>query len=335
MLKIKLLISLSLLSFSSVAISNDSNPFLHENEFPKGYFLMPESLPHFMGVYRGGGKEKIKPSKEQATLIEEHGKKVLQFVPSTAVKIKKLETEIVNDAVFKGKTFSDLSDKLAQVATLRQEMTKTQLNAIKFLKTTLTPEQFEMMIELAKKHEHHEHETQNDHREHDAHEHGHAQLSVIVEKNELQIMLETPAMNVFGFEHKPENEKQHKTVESAVKDLKNFTSLLTLDRNAKCRLVKSEVKQPFDEEDSKDHNEEHDEKHDDKHEKEHEESAHTDVDVEVAFTCDNSSKLTTIDLTAFFKRFPLFEELDVQGIINGQQMAAELTKKQPFLSLKK
>ncbi|HIE16253.1 MAG TPA: DUF2796 domain-containing protein, partial [Bacteroidales bacterium] len=47
------------------------------------------------------------------------------------------------------------------------------------------------------------------------------------------------------------------------------------------------------------------------------------------------SKLTTIDLTAFFKRFPLFEELDAQGIINGQQTAAELSKKQPILSLKK
>ncbi|HIP93945.1 MAG TPA: hypothetical protein EYH20_01240, partial [Leucothrix sp.] len=81
MLKIKLLVSLSLLIFSSVAISDDSNPFLHESEFPKGYFLMPESIPHFMGVYREGGKEKIKASKEQATLIQERGKKILQFIP--------------------------------------------------------------------------------------------------------------------------------------------------------------------------------------------------------------------------------------------------------------
>ena len=158
----------------------------------------------------------------------------------------------------------------------------------------------------------------DEHREHDAHEHGHAQLSVIVEKNELLIMLETPALNVFGFEHKPENDKQHKTVDLAVKDLKNFAPLLTVDASAKCRLVKSEVKQPFDEE-----------------EHEHEESAHSDVDVEVAFSCENSTKLTTMDFTAFFKRFPLFEELEVQAIINGQQMAAELSKKKSILSLKK
>ncbi|HIP95395.1 MAG TPA: DUF2796 domain-containing protein, partial [Leucothrix sp.] len=65
------------------------------------------------------------------------------------------------------------------------------------------------------------------------------------------------------------------------------------------------------------------------------EAVHTDVDVEVSFTCENSSKLTKIDLTAFFKRFPLFEELDLQGILHGQQMAAELNKEKPILSLKK
>lgn len=228
-----------------------------------------------------------------------------------------------------------------------------------------------------------------EHREHGAHEHGHAQLSVIVEKNELLVSIETPAMNVFGFEHKPKNEEQMHVVETAVEDLEKFGSLLTVDSGAKCSFVKAKVEQPFEiseehhddhkdehkdhdddhkdehkddhdehakhDDDHKDEHKDHDDdhkdehkdghdehaKHDDDHKDEHkdhdeheEESAHTDVDVEISYSCKDASKLEKMDLTAFFKRFPLFEELEAQGIINGKQSAAELSAKQPVFSLK-
>jgi len=219
--------------------------------------------------------------------------------------------------------------------------------------------------------------AEDEHREHGAHEHGHAQMSVIVEKNELLISLESPAINIFGFEHKPENQMQHKKIVDSVKDLENTNTLITLDESANCSLVKTEVEHPFEIAHADDHKDEHkhDEKHDDhkdehkhdeehdehkdehkqdeehddhkdehKHDEEHddhkdehkhdEESTHSDVDVEIAYTCKDASKLTKMDLSGLFKRFPIFEELDVQGIINGQQTAAELNKDQAVLSLK-
>lgn len=215
--------------------------------------------------------------------------------------------------------------------------------------------------------------AEDEHREHGAHEHGHATLNVIVEKNDLLVILESPAMNVFGFEHKPENHEQTTIAELAVKDLENFSSLVTLDENAKCSINKATINQPFklghddhehgntaehkDDEHHDDHKDEHkhdehkdehkhaehkdDEHHDDHkgehkdHDEDHKESTHSDVDIEISYSCKYASKLTKMDLTPLFKRFPLFVELDAQGIINGQQSASELSKKQAIFSLKK
>jgi len=162
-----------------------------------------------------------------------------------------------------------------------------------------------------------------EHREHDAHEHGHAQLSVVLEESNLQIMLESPAMNIFGFEHKPKKEEQKKIVALAVKDLENFEPLLLIADSAKCNLVKVDVHQPFEVKSESKH----------EHEENAEESTHTDVDVEVSFTCQNAAKLTQIDLAPLFKRFPGFEELDTQKIINGKQSAEELSKEMSILKL--
>ncbi|WP_299878117.1 DUF2796 domain-containing protein [uncultured Cocleimonas sp.] len=208
--------------------------------------------------------------------------------------------------------------------------------------------------------------SENEHREHGAHQHGQAQLNVILENNDLMVMLETPAMNVFGFEHEPKNVEQKKVVELAIKDLENISPYIKTDSSAECKIAKIDVDQPFDAhgehneheaKDDHDHDDDHkaehkakddhDEKHDEGHAKEHddhedheehekhEESAHSDIDVEITYKCENGAKLTQLDLSAFFKRFPGFEDIDAQIIANGQQNAAELTKDQTMLILKK
>ena len=171
--------------------------------------------------------------------------------------------------------------------------------------------------------------SENEHREHGAHQHGQAQLNVILEKNDLMVMLETPAMNIFGFEHEPKNEEQKKVVELAIKDIEKITPYFKTDQSAECKIVKIDVDQPF-----TDHEEKDSDEHEAEHEK-HEESAHSDVDIEIAFNCQQPSKLTQLDLTDLFKRFPGFQELDAQIISNGQQNAVELTKEQTVLELKK
>ncbi|MEB8433532.1 DUF2796 domain-containing protein [Cocleimonas sp. KMM 6892] len=194
--------------------------------------------------------------------------------------------------------------------------------------------------------------SEDEHREHGAHQHGKAQLNVIQEKSELAIMLETPAMNVFGFEHEPKNSEQKEIVEHAVKDLKKLSTLIEMDKNAACEIVKVDVDQPFGKHDEDEHEDEHEHEHEEKDEHDHddehkekneldekheeqEESTHSDIDVEVVYNCKNATKLTQLDLSNFFKRFSGFEDIDAQIIVNGQQSATELSKKQPILTLKK
>ena len=60
-------------------------------------------------------------------------------------------------------------------------------------------------------HDEHKHEEHKDeHEEHGSHEHGAAQLTIAVGDGELEIELETPAANVFGFEHKVTSEEDKK-----------------------------------------------------------------------------------------------------------------------------
>ena len=131
---------------------------------------------------------------------------------------------------------------------------------------------------------------QEEHREHGAHEHGHAQLSVVVEKNQLLVSIESPAINVFGFEHQPNNHEQTTIAEKAVEDLENFSSLITLDANAKCSVRKVDVNHPFElrhdnhPHGDEDHKDEH--KHDEhknehaEHKDEHKHDEHKDKHAE-------------------------------------------------------
>ena len=220
---------------------------------------------------------------------------------------------------------------------------------------------------------------EEEHREHGAHEHGHAKLNVIVENNLLILNIESPSINVFGFEHQPNNHEQTTIAEDAIKDLKNFASLITLDASAECKVDKTDVDHPFElrhdnhphddhkdehkhdehkhdehKDDHADHKDEHkhdehkedhaDHKDEHKHDEHKEDHAdhkdehkdtHSDVYIEAAYNCEHGEKLTKMDLSPLFKRFPLFVELDAKAIINGKQSASELSKGQPVLSLKK
>jgi hypothetical protein len=50
--------------------------------------------------------------------------------------------------------------------------------------------------------------AESERRQHDAHQHGIADLNIVLSKHELVIELRSPAYNVFGFEHNPANEQE-------------------------------------------------------------------------------------------------------------------------------
>ncbi len=126
------------------------NPFLHEDHFPGGYFLMSDSLPHFMGVYmKRGGMHKVKPSKEQEEVIEKQFEKMVKIIMKTAAEIKELETTLTLEVINEGKNAKDVSEVLDKITNKRKDLTILQIECLNVFKKTLTKDQYQLMKDLA------------------------------------------------------------------------------------------------------------------------------------------------------------------------------------------
>lgn len=164
----------------------------------------------------------------------------------------------------------------------------------------------------------------DEHRQHGAHEHGGGQLNLAIERNTLMIDLSMPAMNIVGFEHPANNDKEHDQVQRAAELLRDGLRLFAPSPAAKCTLIQVEVESALLERDGHHgHENAHDE---DDHE-------HVDFDVAYEFNCANPSQLDTLTLS-LFKQFPATEHLDVQAITPAGQLGEELSGGNNVLKLK-
>ena len=162
----------------------------------------------------------------------------------------------------------------------------------------------------------HEHSHAHAHEEHaslDAHEHGVASLNVALDGQTLEIQLQSPAMNLVGFEHEAKSEADKAKVAAARQHLEQPQALFALPIEAKCALQDSELDSPL----FGGHaHEEHE--HADEH-------GHSDIDASYRFACANAEALQTLELGSFFGTFPGTEKLEVQLIGPSGQQGAELT----------
>jgi hypothetical protein len=157
------------------------------------------------------------------------------------------------------------------------------------------------------------------HREHGAHEHGVAQLNVALEGNTLEIELESPAVNIVGFEHAPRDQAERQAVRSAMETLRNGPGVFALPASAACKLADVEVESALLEE-AREHGhaaEHHATAHT------HDGEAHADFRVHYRFHCATPDGLRYIDVQ-LFKLFPATEELDAQVVTPRGQRAVEL-----------
>lgn len=189
--------------------------------------------------------------------------------------------------------------------------------------------------------------SHSEHTQHDAHEHGVARLTIAPTDDGLEIGLESPAANLFGFEHLASTDEDHHTIHSAVETLKKGNEIFYATAAAACTQSSVEVEsaqvKAHDHEkhgdedhdhgkheehaDHDDHDEKH-EKHDDHddHDEKHEEhadhdehdhesgSTHNDVDVTWNFKCENPSEIKRVDIR-LFSTFPKgFETISVDWI---------------------
>jgi Protein of unknown function (DUF2796) len=78
----------------------------------------------------------------------------------------------------------------------------------------------------------HNHEKQTGHK---AHEHGSANMNVVVEAQKVTVEFESPAESIYGFEHEAKSEKDKKKQQDAFEILKKKTAeIFTLDAKSEC-----------------------------------------------------------------------------------------------------
>lgn len=160
-------------------------------------------------------------------------------------------------------------------------------------------------------HEHNEHSSLA------AHEHGAAQLNVALDGNTLELALESPSMNIVGFEHAANSASDRAAAAKAQQQLQDPLVLFNLAPSADCKVVNVVLASPlFNVATS--HATHTDE--------------HSDVDASYSLTCSHPEQLRNIDLTELFKRFPATQKIQAQLIGPNGQQGAELSPAKPSLS---
>lgn len=167
-----------------------------------------------------------------------------------------------------------------------------------------------------------EHEHHDEHASLAAHEHGAAHLNIALEGQRLELALESPAMNLVGFEHAAVSTSDKAAVAHAQQHLQTPLALFGIAAAADCAITSHALHSQLFEA----HAEEHAE-----HGKEHE-AEHSDIDANYVLTCSQPQALAALDLSELFKRFPATDKIQVQLIGPNGQQGAELSAAQPRLS---
>ena len=153
------------------------------------------------------------------------------------------------------------------------------------------------------------------------HEHGVGTLNVALDDNTLELDLDSPAMNLVGFEHAATTDADKANVAAAKAGLENPLTLFNLPPAAKCVVEAQELNSPLfdpapEEGASKAKTEHH----------------HSDVEAHYAFTCAEPGQLKNLDLGTFFKTFPGTHTFKVQLIGPNGQQAVNVSAKAPTLT---
>lgn len=174
----------------------------------------------------------------------------------------------------------------------------------------------------AQAHEHgHDHDHEHSHDNLGAHEHGVASLNAALDGNLLELQLESPAMNLVGFEHAAKSDADKAKVAAAKRELEQPVMLFALD-SGDCKATAVELESPL----FGDHDHDHD------HDHHAHEGEHSDIHAHYRFECAKANELKQLDLAELFKRFPATEKIQVQLIGPNGQQGVELTPAQPRLS---
>ncbi|MBO3275266.1 DUF2796 domain-containing protein [Pseudomonas schmalbachii] len=165
------------------------------------------------------------------------------------------------------------------------------------------------LMPLVSAHAHDEHQ----HGSLGKHEHGVAQLNAALDGNTLELELESPAMNLVGFEHAASSAADKARVVQVQAQLGKPLELIALPAAAGCGVSEVELHSPLfgDAPDADEH---------DEHEHEH-----SDIHAHYRLTCSNPGAVTQVDLAPLFKSFPGMHKIQSQVIGPQGQKGGDLS----------
>ncbi|RLA72524.1 MAG: hypothetical protein DRG24_02745 [Epsilonproteobacteria bacterium] len=133
-------------------LAGGAGPFTAKESFPKSYFLIAQNLPYLIGLalYHPASSE-LNLSKKQIGTLLKLKKDLTPAIIEKAVKIKKLEIEVVEAIALKYKAPKAETQhaKIDKIAKLQAALTKSHLICIEKVKAILTEEQYEELLDYA------------------------------------------------------------------------------------------------------------------------------------------------------------------------------------------
>ena len=149
-------------------------------------------------------------------------------------------------------------------------------------------------------------------RQKDSHEHGAANLMMVMEEEKLQIEFEVPSESLIGFEHFPKSQSNRENFNEAIKMLSDSSKLFSTPAEAECLLTGLNVSQSLFFSD-----EEHG------HEDLEKAEIHSEFKSNYYWNCLHIDKIDSIG-NKLFSFFPRIEEIRVTWITSSGQGSLEL-----------
>ncbi|MBO9538407.1 DUF2796 domain-containing protein [Herbaspirillum sp.] len=163
-------------------------------------------------------------------------------------------------------------------------------------------------------------DSHDHHGNHPAHEHGVGKLDVALEGNTLTLHLDTPLINLVGFEHAATSARDKQTVQAMAKTLRDVGAMFATDAAAQCKpaeiQLESAVLPPalLGEKAASG-----------AAEATASNDGHADLDGDFALVCASPGMLNTVDVGGLLRAFPGFQRIDVQLATPKKQAAFQLT----------
>ncbi|MDR6918347.1 hypothetical protein J2X66_005242 [Pseudomonas sp. 3296] len=154
-----------------------------------------------------------------------------------------------------------------------------------------------------------------------AHEHGVGRLNAALDGQTLELELESPAMNLVGFEHAATTDADKAKVVTVRAQLEKPLALFNLPKAAGCVVAMQELESPLFG-DKPDADDDHAEDAKDEHHHDH-----SEIHAHYQFTCAAPGALKTLDLATIFNTFPATRKIQVQLIGPSGQQGVEVTAK--------